>query len=109
MPVTSPLIFGIVAVVLLAVMLLVRRLLPAAGDPRRLLDRATMEQALVRLDELAAADGHALTLIVVGGAAMVLNYQARRATQREPLWAKSCEIRQIEAGKEHRSGPLRSP
>jgi hypothetical protein len=40
-----------------------------------------MEQALVRLGELAAADGHTLTLIVVGGAAMVLNYQSRYATQ----------------------------
>jgi hypothetical protein len=81
MPFTTPLIFGLVALAVLVVVLLVRRFLPGVGDSRRLLDRATMEQALVRLGELAAAEGHTLTLIVVGGAAMVLNYQARRSTQ----------------------------
>lgn len=81
MPGVTPLVFGLAALVLLVVVLVVRRLLPTAGDSRRLLDRAIMEQALVRLGELAAADGHTLTLVVVGGAAMVLNYQARRATQ----------------------------
>jgi hypothetical protein len=81
MPVVTLLTFGLSALAALAVALLVRRLLPATGDSRRLLDRATMEQALTRLGELAAAEGHTLTLIVVGGAAMVLNYQSRDATQ----------------------------
>lgn len=81
MPGVTPLVFGLVALVLLAVFLVTRRWLPPTGDSRRLLDRAIMEQALVRLGELAAADGHTLTLIVVGGAAMVLNYQSRYATQ----------------------------
>lgn len=81
MPFTTPLTFGLVALAVLVVVLLVRRLLPDPGDSLRGLDRATMEQALVRLGELATANGHTLTLIVVGGAAMVLNYQARRSTQ----------------------------
>lgn len=75
-----PAAFGLVALALLAVVLLVRRWLPEPGDSQRPFDRATMEQALTRLGALAAAEGHTLTLIVVGGAAMVLNYQARLST-----------------------------
>ncbi|EFO79809.1 hypothetical protein OSCT_2326 [Oscillochloris trichoides DG-6] len=40
-----------------------------------------MVQALTRLGALAADQGHTLTLIVVGGAALVLRYQARLSTQ----------------------------
>lgn len=49
-----------------------RWLLTGPDDSRTGLNRATMTQALTRLGELAAADGHTLTLVVVGGAAMVL-------------------------------------
>ncbi|WP_129630279.1 DUF6036 family nucleotidyltransferase [Candidatus Oscillochloris fontis] len=40
-----------------------------------------MTQALTRLGALAAEQGHTLTLVVVGGAALVLRYQARLSTQ----------------------------
>lgn len=45
------------------------------------LDRATITKALTRLGELAAVAGHTLTLLIVGGAAMVLRYNARLSTQ----------------------------
>lgn len=81
MPFVTPLSFGIVALGLFVVVLQMRRWILDAGSSRRLLDRATMEQALVRPGELANAEGQTLTLVVVGGAAMVLNYQSRSATQ----------------------------
>lgn len=81
MPFVRSLVFGLAALNGIAVVLLTRRWFPITGDSRRLLDRATMEQALLRLGELAISEGHTLTLMVVGGAAMVLHYQARRATQ----------------------------
>lgn len=45
-----------------------------------LLSQHDIHQALTRLGQLAAADGHHVVLVVVGGAAMVLGYQARLAT-----------------------------
>jgi hypothetical protein len=45
------------------------------------LDRATIVQALTQLGAVAQAAGHSLTLVAVGGAAMVLRYNARLATQ----------------------------
>jgi hypothetical protein len=42
------------------------------------LDRATIVQALTQLGAVAQAAGHSLTLVAVGGAAMVLRYNARR-------------------------------
>ncbi len=65
----------------LTVVLVASRFLLGAGDARRGLDRAIMIQALTRLGALAADQGHTLTLIVVGGAALVLRYQARLSTQ----------------------------
>ena len=38
-------------------------------------------RALERLGQLAVADGYTLHLVVVGGAAMVLGYDARQSTQ----------------------------
>lgn len=46
-----------------------------------LLTRQDMIGALERLGQLASADGHTLRLIVVGGAAMVLGYNARQSTK----------------------------
>ena len=45
-----------------------------------LLTRQDMISALERLGQLAAADGSILHLMVVGGAAMVLGYNARQST-----------------------------
>jgi hypothetical protein len=72
---------SLVALSLAVVLLLGRRWLagPAGGDNG--LTRASMTQALARLGELAQAHGQILTLIVVGGAAMVLRYQARVSTK----------------------------
>ena len=44
------------------------------------LTRQDMISALERLGQLAAADGYNLHLMVVGGAAMVLGYNARQST-----------------------------
>lgn len=46
-----------------------------------LLTRDDITMALARLGELAASEGYTLQLVVVGGAAMVLGYNARLATQ----------------------------
>ncbi len=78
---TTAITFALTALALLAVLLVARRWLAGSGPSPRGLDRATMVQALTRLGELAAAEGHTLTLVVVGGAALVLNYNARLATQ----------------------------
>jgi hypothetical protein len=45
-----------------------------------LLTRQDMISALERLGQLAAVDGYTLHLMVVGGAAMVLGYNARQST-----------------------------
>src|SRR5262245_49897637 len=45
-----------------------------------LLDRQEIVSALERMGELAQGEGHFLQLVVVGGAAMVLGYDARRST-----------------------------
>jgi hypothetical protein len=45
-----------------------------------LLTRQDIINALERLGQLAAADGYTLHLLVVGGAAMVLGYNARQST-----------------------------
>lgn len=78
---TTTITFTLTALALLAVLIVARRWLSSSGTSPRGLDRATMVQALTRLGELAAAEGHTLTLVVVGGAALVLNYNARMATQ----------------------------
>lgn len=46
-----------------------------------LLTRQDIITALERLGQLAAADGYLLRLVIVGGAAMVLGYDARQSTQ----------------------------
>lgn len=46
-----------------------------------LLTRQDIITALERLGQLAAADGYTLRLVIVGGAAMVLGYNARQSTQ----------------------------
>ncbi|MFP4439638.1 MAG: DUF6036 family nucleotidyltransferase [Chloroflexaceae bacterium] len=46
-----------------------------------ILTRQDMISALERLGQLAVADGYTLQLIVVGGAAMVLGYNARLSTR----------------------------
>lgn len=46
-----------------------------------LLTRQDIINALERLGQLAAADGYTLQLLIVGGAAMALGYNARQATQ----------------------------
>lgn len=46
-----------------------------------LLGRAEIIEALCRLGELASADGIEVRLIIVGGAAMVLGFDARLSTQ----------------------------
>ncbi len=46
-----------------------------------LLTRQDITDALERLGQLAVADGYTLQLIVVGGAAMVLGYNARQSTK----------------------------
>src|SRR4051794_30591857 len=45
-----------------------------------LLTRQDIIAALERLGQLAATDGYTLHLVVVGGAAMVLGYNARQST-----------------------------
>ncbi len=45
-----------------------------------LLSRHDIITALERLGQLAAANGYTLHLVVVGGAAMVLGYNARSST-----------------------------
>jgi hypothetical protein len=45
-----------------------------------LIDRDQIVAALERLGELALAEGESLQIVVVGGAAMVLGYNARQAT-----------------------------
>lgn len=45
------------------------------------LDRNEIVSALLRLGELAAAEGESIELVVVGGAAMVLAYSARASTR----------------------------
>ena len=45
------------------------------------LSRATIERALLRLGELAADAGEHVSLVVVGGTALVLGYNARPATR----------------------------
>jgi hypothetical protein len=45
-----------------------------------LLTRQDIITALERLGQLALADGYTLHLVVVGGAAMVLGYNARQST-----------------------------
>lgn len=76
-----PLTIALLTLAALLVLLLARRLLSGPGGSTTGLTYATMTQALTRLGELAQAQGHTLTLIVVGGAAMVLRYQARVATK----------------------------
>jgi hypothetical protein len=80
---STPSLFALVlaALTFAKVVLGTRFLLTGSGDSHKGLDRATMTQALIRMGELAAAHGHTLTLIVVGGAALVLRYNARLATQ----------------------------
>jgi hypothetical protein len=46
-----------------------------------MLSRADIERALARLGELAQADGKAIDLVVVGGTAMVLGFDARLSTK----------------------------
>ena len=46
-----------------------------------LLTREDIITALERLGQLAAADGYMLHLVIVGGAAMVLGYDARPSTR----------------------------
>ena len=46
-----------------------------------LLTRQEIISALERLGQLAVAEGHTLHLMVVGGAAMVLGYNARQSTR----------------------------
>lgn len=45
-----------------------------------LLTRHEIERALRRLGEVAASEGHQLEVLLVGGAAMVLGYDARSST-----------------------------
>lgn len=66
---------------LFALLVATRRLLTGPSGSPAGLNRATMVQALTRLGVLAQAEGHTLTLVVVGGAAMVLRYNARLSTQ----------------------------
>ena len=67
------LLFGVIVV-------LAGRLLLAGFGSRKVFTRDEIVQALIRLGELANAEGHALTLVVVGGAALVLRYNARAST-----------------------------
>lgn len=78
MPLTT---IALVALSLAVVLFLARRWLAGSADSASGLTRATMTQALTRLGELAQAHGQTLTLVVVGGAAMVLRYQARVSTK----------------------------
>lgn len=57
-----------------------RSLLPHFGSTSPL-TRDVIENALKRLGELASVDGHTITLVVVGGAALVLRYNTRASTQ----------------------------
>jgi len=81
MPPFSSLTFSVVAFVLVTVLLITRRMLLGPGGSRTGLDRATMVHALTRLGAHAAAQGEVLTLVVVGGAALVLRYNTRLSTQ----------------------------
>lgn len=58
------------------------RFLICAGMGKRmaLLSRRDIIAAFERLGELAKAEGHTLRVVVLGGAAMVLGYNARQAT-----------------------------
>ncbi len=47
----------------------------------RFLTREQIEQALRRLGEIAVSEGQTIELLVVGGAAMMLGYDARPATR----------------------------
>jgi hypothetical protein len=67
---------------------------PKAGNLRPL-TRETMIQALTRLGELADRDRQTLTLVVVGGAALVLRYNARAATQDVDVYMETPPERQI--------------
>lgn len=62
------------------IVLLARRLVDFGGTTKGL-DHATIVQALSRLGVVAHEEGHTLTLVVVGGAAMVLRYRARVSTR----------------------------
>ena len=46
-----------------------------------LLTKQEITQALARLGELARAQGHSIELLLMGGAAMVLMYDARPSTR----------------------------
>lgn len=70
---------GIALVVVL--ILVAGRLVLSRSSNLNPLSRDQIIQALTRLGELAQADGHTLTLVVVGGAALVLRYNARMSTQ----------------------------
>jgi hypothetical protein len=64
----------------IVLVVLIRRLsLGQSGDVQ--LSKATIETALYRLGDEAADAGETVTLIVVGGTAMVLGYQARQSTR----------------------------
>ena len=47
----------------------------------QLLTRDEIEQALRRLGEVAVSEGHTIEVLIVGGAAMMLGYDARPATR----------------------------
>ena len=67
--------------VVVVVVVVVSRLLLPGFSSRKLLNRDQIVQALTRLGELANAEGHTLTLVVVGGSALILRYNARESTQ----------------------------
>ena len=63
-----------------------------------LLSRQDIITALERLGQLAAADGYTLRLVIIGGAAMVLGYDARESTQDiDALFLSPPEARVIRA------------
>jgi hypothetical protein len=47
----------------------------------QLLSRHEIEQALRRLGEIAVSEGHTVEVLIIGGAAMMLGYDARPATR----------------------------
>lgn len=71
----------IVANVILVVFIVAHWLLTYHSGNVSPLTRERIIRALTRLGELAQEQGHTLMLVVVGGAALVLRYNARGSTQ----------------------------
>jgi hypothetical protein len=66
--------------ILIALALVVSRLMPRPHH-QPLLTRNTIVAALLRLGEEAAQEGETLTIVVVGGTALMLGYNARNSTR----------------------------